>query len=732
MQPIQLPILPRTNSLHEGMWASKFQAHLLNIVLVACGVALARISIPPISLGFGVFILWVPTLLLAKRFSLFSNGLAGAIIGAALVSDLPVALMNWGWKLSIGSILLGSILIAVLCALNALFAKYLKSALGFFAFIPLYITLVFMGQTIIPAPFALTPILIEQNTFVNVLAPYLGFYGCEALIIAINCIIAWGIHSGFTHQPRTKKTIFTHPTNTIVYAGVIYITVLMLGPFSTTRSENTENSSNRVNITTVQAAIPHRDALRAGNSMYHRKHNIEKLLNLTEKALLSESPQLIIWPEGGHNFPNLSVKSRRENILSLASENPIHEVIIAGYEYLDNGQKTNTVTQVNRWGFGKTIVKSTTAPFAESHLSKGTPGVISTKFGNVGIAICYEALFYAHFKTLKEEGAQFFIVTTDDSSFENTFLYQRHIQYARTYSAIFRTPTIFVNNRGTSVLINQDGIIKQSDTNIGQPHITQWNLAPSSISPSKTLFLHGLIFYCVLIFGVILCFGLAKKSHRYLRNKIGEKRHQKGKETTAWITILLIFSKIIGGLLAVVCLVFFDIGIHGAQHDFSWKNTKETLVARFYGEANMDGISPIFRQSTPTSCGAAALAYALTRMGDFVSEQDITSSTPSMNSEGYSLKELKDAALRYGFRTTALWINTEELASLLYYPVIAHFSEGHYVVVIKIDDQLVHYFDPAKGEVKFLPEEEFTQRWSGAILKLDYDYRWVNNSIAFE
>lgn len=197
----------------------------------------------------------------------------------------------------------------------------------------------------------------------------------------------------------------------------------------------------------------------------------------------------------------------------------------------------------------------------------------------------------------------------------------------------------------------------------------------------------------------------------------------------AYTFILKLTSAILISSSLIMFLVLSDIAILKTQHKHSWKYTRDTLSARFFGEANMDGLSPIFKQTTTTSCGAAALAYALTRMGDFIFENDILSTVRPALAEGYSLKELRDASHTFGYKSSALWTSLSELEKQNTLPAIAHFKRGHYVVIVELNEGLVHYFDPALGEIKFLPYEAFSERWSGAILRLDYDYRWIENSL---
>ena len=145
----------------------------------------------------------------------------------------------------------------------------------------------------------------------------------------------------------------------------------------------------------------------------------------------------------------------------------------------------------------------------------------------------------------------------------------------------------------------------------------------------------------------------------------------------------------------------------------------EDVIQRFVKHPANDGIAPAFRQSSQKTCGAAAMAYLLTKMGDLVFEAEFVRRIPMTNSTpGYSLSELSAFAEMRGFTASGYMASVDDLPKPGKAPVIAHLTRGHYVVVHFVSDEYATIFDPAYGRTFSVPLREFIDEWSGKILEV--------------
>jgi len=139
---------------------------------------------------------------------------------------------------------------------------------------------------------------------------------------------------------------------------------------------------------------------------------------------------------------------------------------------------------------------------------------------------------------------------------------------------------------------------------------------------------------------------------------------------------------------------------------------------RFQIDGGIDGIAPAFKQSSQNTCGAAAMTYLLTKMGDLVFEANFIQAVPLKNSVGYSFADMALYARMRGFQARGY---SGDADSLPYYgepPVIAHLNHGHYVVVLFQTESMLTLFDPAHGKTLTLPKDVFMKNWSGRFLRV--------------
>jgi apolipoprotein N-acyltransferase len=94
------------------------------------------------------------------------------------------------------------------------------------------------------------------------------------------------------------------------------------------------------------------------------------------------------------------------------------------------------------------------------------PRPIESKFGKIGIMICNESLQDATAKILRERGAEYLILLSNDNWFANTALTRFHFYFTRIRAIENRLDIAINANLGISGLIDSKGrIVKTSNTN---------------------------------------------------------------------------------------------------------------------------------------------------------------------------------------------------------------------------------------------------------------------------
>ncbi len=139
--------------------------------------------------------------------------------------------------------------------------------------------------------------------------------------------------------------------------------------------------------------------------------------------------------------------------------------------------------------------------------------------------------------------------------------------------------------------------------------------------------------------------------------------------------------------------------------------------------------SGIVRQSTPYTCGAAALATLLSQSGIPTTEGDILVHAPADKERGVSLYALKQASIARGQHT---YLKKWTLAQLKQYiadtqqPVLVHDIKpgvgGHYGVVRKFTNkdgkETVTFSDTEAGNIEY-SVEDFAKIYTGNVLVID-------------
>jgi predicted double-glycine peptidase len=163
--------------------------------------------------------------------------------------------------------------------------------------------------------------------------------------------------------------------------------------------------------------------------------------------------------------------------------------------------------------------------------------------------------------------------------------------------------------------------------------------------------------------------------------------------------------------------------ISGAQKVLSSKPIQHIipLLDQASEFAKLAQVQP-YQQKTQYSCSAACLKAVLEHWGaDRYAEHEIMHAIGVRDKGGAEVDQITEGAKKLGFEAYDKCFESMEAAKAITdqdTPIIADFQsfnnpgKGHYVVITKIDDDVVHLMDPnTDGNTRVITRAECEQRW---------------------
>lgn len=420
-------------------------------------------------------------------------------------------------------------------------------------------------------------------------------------------------------------------------------------------------------IAGLQPGIPTARYELARWSLFAR-HQVEEVLDQATTQALAGGAEVVVWPEGGNELSNRGLARRRQKLL--AATGSVAATVLVGSRELEGGGIANAVSVWRHGRFHEQINKARPVPLAESQLLRGRPTVIEAAGAHLGIAICFEAIFGDHLAALRAQGAEIVVVTSDDASFGDAPLSAWHLALARVRALEVGRSLAFFSNAGPSGIYDARGHTL-ADLPLGATGVVSARIpkAPVAGAPASAL---GPV---LSIFGMFA---------------VGWRRPRGRASRSSWA---------------------WSYGLAAAAL-FAWFISALPLLGR---GPPLDALSPLFRQTRQESCGPAALAFALTFLGDEVTEAELLN--PS-GPDSTSLADLATRARARGFVAEGQLRSVEALEQLGGAVAIAHYHAGHFVVVLAVGAEQVWLFDPAYGQTLAVPRSDFEAVYSGRVLQL--------------
>ncbi len=119
---------------------------------------------------------------------------------------------------------------------------------------------------------------------------------------------------------------------------------------------------------------------------------------------------------------------------------------------------------------------------------------------------------------------------------------------------------------------------------------------------------------------------------------------------------------------------------------------------------------PFYKQPDSKDCGPTCLRIIAKHYGKLISLQDIRDLSETTR-VGSNLLKLSDAAEAIGFKSLGVKIDFHKLKEAPL-PLIVHWNKNHFVVVYKIEKDVVYISDPSYGLIRYT-KDEFIPRWMG-------------------
>jgi apolipoprotein N-acyltransferase len=637
---------------------------------ILSGVAL-QLAAPPLELWPLSFVALVPVLHALAERSLREWTLAGVIVGLVNAACLVDGVIKWGPLTALALTALAAGMVAIPFAIAGWLAPRLDESRRPYAFVIAWVLVWWGIDEFIYTPVSLaTPVALGAPAWLA-FAEYFGALGLEAAVAGVSCVLASALR-----RPRSALLL---PLFAIVPLAALLPAV---------------DAARTGRIVGLQPNVHWSMYQSTGWSLERRATIEERLDEMTREA--SALGGTIVWPENGNALPNAQL-ARRTSALTRILADSDADLLTSGRELAD-GREYLSVVRFTREGVAGRARKANLVPFAESDLDPGSASVIESNAGRIGISVCFDSLFSSHARALVRGGAEQLVVTTDDTSFGKTTIPRRHLAYSIMRAAEVGRSLVFVSNEGPGV--SYDPVTRSVRVHSGDG-LRAIYAVDVPLTEARTLADRGL-------------------------------RHALPALLLA-LVLLALRARVVPGLgpsprlVPLVLAPLLSLAL-GVGTDLLWRARTQRLPAltgdfahRARARAGLDALGPLFKQSEEKSCGAAALAFALTLLGDLVFEDRLLPALVHDEHRGTSMAELARAAEARHFSASA-W-RASEIEALRFGPGIVHvlhMSPSHYVVAFNRVGEEIHVFDPAIGAVLRIRVADLVARWSGYALELTH------------
>jgi apolipoprotein N-acyltransferase len=585
---------------------------------------------------------------------------AGGAIGLVYAAAILVALAKWGLWTMIALWLSIALAFAVFFGVVGAIAARAPQKTRAFAIAGAWCGLLLLIETCAYTPVYLTAPLAPSSATARTMFGMFGVAAVEGLVV----LMATSIAAAITTRRKSPLIGLALPVTVVVAASF--------------RAPPPRTGDAVVHV--VQPNFSSTDYLARSWSLEARHHLTSTMEELTTRAA-RRNAGTILWPENGTGLAETQLSSRRDRLQDIL-RNTQHDLVVAGLGY-DETRRYVAAVHLDEHAVKNVAAKTKLVPLAESEITPGEARVFDAVAGRIGISVCFDVMFRDHVARLVDGGADVLAVTSDNASFGVSLIPAWHEAYAIMRAAELERSIVFGVNRGPSVAFDVTTNTMIRATRFGERNV-------ATVQVGRTNVAHHRAWHVAIAFAA---FGAALISMR---------RRAEGSTKLA----LRSFAAV--PICAVVGISVELIHIAAARN-LPPRAVVADAAVRGGAKLGIDAIAPQFRQSDASSSGRAALAYALTTLGDHVFEESFRGTT-----------DLASAAARRGFSVNVIHnLNADQLGPGR--AAVIELEPGRFAVIAGTQK----IFDPKSGRVTTLNEP-----WTGQALLLSLPRLWSDKPTA--
>ncbi len=445
-----------------------FGLKLTCLIAAGSGLLLAA-AFPHPDLYLFAYIGLVPLLLVMKRHPFASGFWAGVAFFATVLYWLNIVMTTYGGMQPFFSLIVYLFLVAYLacyfgvatwaaCRLESEFK------LPYLLTLPiLWVALEYLrGLLLTGFPWALLGYSQQNFSLAIQSVDVSGVYGVSLLLVAINCAIAW---------------VVIAPRNKLPWLGVAVTILIAISHFGYgvwRESQALEQRDEHMQVALLQGNID--QAVKWNPDQ--RQKTIDNYFQLTEAAV-ADGAELVIWPEAATPFflqdssplaEQVRLRAKQANSHLLLGSPAFQKLGDKKYRYYNSafllspqGEMLGRSDKIHLVPFGEYVPLSGILTFIKKlvvGLGDFSPGEVSPlpiNGHNLGVLICYEAIFPELARDYVRQGSSLLVNITNDAWFGNSSAPYQHLAMTRFRAIENRVWIARAANTGISALISPSG-----------------------------------------------------------------------------------------------------------------------------------------------------------------------------------------------------------------------------------------------------------------------------------
>jgi apolipoprotein N-acyltransferase len=301
-------------------------------------------------------------------------------------------------------------------------------------------------------------------------ADLFGVYGLSFLLILSNAVLARCL------QAIRRRDFGALPRRALAVTAVLFAANLGYGYFRLT--PEIDSREQRLRTALIQGNV---DQAVKWNPAYDRT-TIDTYRNLSRSAAMEGALDLIVWPESATPFYFQEGKALSRQVEAVARSNgayllfgsPAYETANRRYRYLNSafllsgqGRFLGRSDKVHLVPFGEYVPLGSFLPFIDKlvagigDFSPGTVSPLPMNGSEIGVLVCYEAIFPELAREWVRHGSDLLVNITNDAWFGRSSAPYQHLAMTRFRAVENRIWIARAANTGISAFIAPSGRVTE-------------------------------------------------------------------------------------------------------------------------------------------------------------------------------------------------------------------------------------------------------------------------------